>query len=152
MKKRIANFLRKKYLCTLCCTENKLPWANTFYYTFDADNRRLIYVTSDNTHHGRVMQKNPSVAGTIFTPTRFNPSLQGLQFTGQAKMLEGEEADLAKMLYKRDYQHYLIDELPVWEVRLEFARLIDHSLGLFGKVEWRLGETDDENDWENLVS
>ncbi|MBF0786177.1 hypothetical protein E4T80_11970 [Muribacter muris] len=150
MKKRIANFLRKKYLCTLCCTENNQPWANTFYYYFDNDNNRLLYISSDQTLHGRVMKKNPNVAGTIFTPTRFNPSLQGLQFTGQAKMLEGEDAEIAKTLYKRDYQHYLIDELPVWEVRLEFARLIDHSLGLFSTMEWRLGDNDDESEWDNL--
>ncbi len=137
MQKRIFSFIQKKYLCTLCCTQNDLPWANAFYYVFDEDNRRLIYVTGEQTYHSKVMQENPNVAGTIFTPTRFHPSLQGIQFTGKAKCLEGAEYELAKELYKKEYSHELIDKLSIWEVKLDYIRLIDNSLGLFSTVEWK---------------
>ncbi len=140
MQKRITSFIQKKYLCTICCSQHDRPWANAFYYVFDEENHRLIYISSSETHHAQVMLKNPYVAGTIFCPTRFNPSLQGIQFTGIVHLLEGEKATIAKALYKREYQHELIDQLPVWEVSLDYVRMIDHSLGIFGTVEWRLGE------------
>ncbi|MDH2999036.1 hypothetical protein A1D22_04060 [Pasteurellaceae bacterium LFhippo2] len=140
MQKRISNFIAKKYLCTICCSQDNKPWANAFYYVFDEKKLRLIYVSSDKTHHGRVTLENQQVAGTIFTPTRFNPSLQGVQFTGKSKLLNGNDANYARDLYKKEYHHEMIDQLPVWGVSLEYVRMIDHSLGMFGTVEWKLGE------------
>lgn len=140
MKKRIFAFIKKKYLCTICCADNNVPWANTFYYVFDEKNHRLIYVTSETTHHARTMQQNSKVAGTIFTPTRFNPSLQGVQFTGNAKMLSGKAATIARDLYKLEYKHEIIDSLSVWQVTLDYVRMIDHTLGFFSRLEWKIGD------------
>lgn len=140
MQKRIFSFIQKKFLCTLCCTHNNKPWANAFYYVFDEENQRLIYVTGEQTYHSKIMKENPNIAGTIFTPTRFHPSLQGIQFTGKAKLLLGEEAEVAKALYKKEYSHELIDKLSIWEAKLEYVRLIDNSLGLFATLEWKRNE------------
>lgn len=137
MQKRIFSFIKKKYLCTLCCCENGLPWANAFFYVFDEPNRRLIYVTSEQTHHAQIMKNNQNIAGTIFSPTKFSPSLQGIQFTGIATKLDGEEENLARSLYKEAYQHEIIDSLSVWQVSLEYVRMIDHTLGFMNVVEWR---------------
>lgn len=137
MKKRIFAFIKKKYLFTLCCADNNIPWANAFYYVFDEENNRLIYVTSETTHHALTMMKNPQVAGTIFTPTRFNPSLQGVQFTGEAKMLTGKAADIARDLYKLEYKHEIIDTLSVWQVTLDYIRMVDHTLGFYSRLEWK---------------
>lgn len=150
MQKRIVSFIQKKYLCTICCSDNDVPWANAFYYVFDEKKHRLIYVTSNQTHHAKVMRINAQVAGTIFTPTRFNPSLQGVQFTGKAHKLEGEEERIARTLYKKEYSHELIDSLSVWEICLEYVRMIDHSLGFFGTVEWKLGEPE-KHEFDSLV-
>lgn len=140
MQKRIFSFIQKKFLCTLCCTHNNKPRANAFYYVFDEENQRLIYVTGEQTYHSKIMKENPNIAGTIFTPTRFHPSLQGIQFTGKAKLLLGEEAEVAKALYKKEYSHELIDKLSIWEAKLEYVRLIDNSLGLFATLEWKRNE------------
>lgn len=144
MQKRISQFLHKKYLLTIACCEQDTPWANALYYVFDEAHERLIYVTGEQTHHAKVMLNNPRVAGTIFTPTRFYPSLQGVQFTGSAKMLKGKDATYARNLYKTQYKHELIDQLSVWAIELEFVRLLDHSLGLFGKIDWRKGDPEEE--------
>lgn len=140
MQKRIFSLIQKKYLCTLCCSHNNQPWANAFYYVFDEENHRILYVTGEQTYHSKVMKENPHIAGTIFTPTRFHPSLQGVQFTGIAKMLQGSEADVARNLYKKEYSHELIDKLSIWEVQFDYVRLIDNSLGLFATMEWRKGD------------
>lgn len=151
MKKRIFTFIKKKYLCTVCCSDGNQPWANTFYYVFDEDNHRLIYVTSDKTYHAKTMFQNPNVAGTIFSPTRFNPSLQGVQFTGIAKKLEGDEIEKAAELYKKEYKHEVIDKLSVWEISLQYIRMIDHTLGFYGKLEWRVNEPDTVLDFSNYL-
>ncbi len=150
MQKRITSFIQKKYLCTICCSDNDVPWANAFYYVFDEKKHRLIYVTGEQTRHAKVMQTNAQVAGTIFSPTRFNPSLQGIQFTGRARQLKGEEQEIAKTLYKKEYSHDLIDTLSVWEVSLEYVRMIDHTLGFFGTIEWKLGEPE-KHEFDSLV-
>lgn len=144
MQKRLSHFIHKHYLMTLSCSDNDQPWANAFYYVFDEVEHRLIYVTGEQTHHSKVMKKNPNVAGTIFTPTRFNPSLQGVQFVAQARMLEGKDREVGQHLYKKAYQHALIDQLSIWEVRLERVRLIDNSLGLFATINWVRGGENEE--------
>lgn len=145
MQKRIFTFIKKKYLCTLSCVHNGGPWANAFYYVFDQENYRLIYVTGDSTVHSQAMSHNPNVAGTIFAPTRFTPSLQGVQFTGKARKLEGEEQEIARALYKTEYTHELIDKLSMWEVQFDYIRLVDNSLGLFGFVEWKRSDIDNSD-------
>lgn len=151
MQKRLFSFIKKKFLCTLSCSENNQPWSNVFYYIFDEENQRLIYVTSDKTHHAKVMTHNPQVSGTIFSPTKFVPSLQGIQFTGIAKQLFNQDADYARELYKQAYSHSLIEELSVWEVRLEYIRMVDHTLGFYGKLEWRQGEPNTISDLEQIM-
>lgn len=136
----------------MCCTDGKQPWANTFYYVFDEKNYRLIYVTDEKTHHATVMSHNPQVAGTIFSPTRFNPSLQGVQFIGTAQILRGQEAEIAKNLYKKSYQHEIIDTLSVWQVSLHYIKMVDHTLGFYSRLEWRYGakELDEQQKSEAL--
>lgn len=151
MQKRLFAFIKKKFLCTLCCTNDSQPWANVFYYVFDEENHRLLYVTGSQTHHANVMSKNPKIAGTIFSPTKFVPSLQGIQFTGIAKQLFNEDADIARTLYKQAYSHTLIEDLSIWEVRLNYIRMVDHTLGLYGKFEWREGDSDDTTDIKDLL-
>lgn len=152
MQKRLFAFIKKKFLCTLCCAENNQPWANAFYYVFDEANHRLIYVTNEKTHHAQTMQSNSQVAGTIFSPTRFVPSLQGIQFTGKATQLTGDDETRMREFYKQTYSHSLIESLSVWEVRLEYIKMIDHTLGFYGKLEWREGDTDNLDYTHSLES
>ena len=151
MQKRIFSFIKKKYLCTLSCCSNNVPWANTFYYIFDEENQQIIYITSDHTFHSKAMRENPNVAGTIFSETKFNPSLQGVQFTGTAHQLEGEEEAKARILYKQEYQHQIIDTLSIWAVSLEYIRMIDHTLGFLNTIEWRANQNPDEEEIYSLL-
>ncbi|MGY4676855.1 pyridoxamine 5'-phosphate oxidase family protein [Pasteurella sp. P03HT] len=146
MQKRVADFIKKQYLFTLACVDNNMPWANALYYVFDEHLKRLIYVTGEQTQHAQIMSKNPQVAGTIFVPTRFVPSLQGVQFTGKAKQLFGEEAELARLYYEASYSHQLIRQLSIWAVDLDYVRLVDNSLGLFSAIEWRKGQVAEEEE------
>lgn len=146
MHKRVVDFIKKQYLFTLAYTENNLPWANAFYYVFDEKENRLIYITGDQTHHAKVLRNNSRVAGTIFVPTKFVPSLQGVQFTGRSSQLFSTQAEQARALYKTEYSHHLIDQLTVWQVELEYVRLVDNSLGLFSTIEWRKGQVAEETD------
>lgn len=146
MQKRVTDFIKKHYLFTLACVENNTPWANAFYYVFDEHLKRLIYVTGEQTHHAQITNKNPKVAGTIFVPTRFVPSLQGVQFTGTVKQLFGEEAELARLHYETSYSHQLIKQLSIWAVDLDYVRLVDNSLGLFSAIEWRKGQIVEEEE------
>lgn len=140
MQKRILNFIKKHYLCAISCSNNNRPWTNFVYYVFDEELKRLIYITTDTTYHAKVMTKNPHVSGVITIPTKFIPSLQGVQFTGYAQKLVGEDSENARKLFKENNSHYLIDELSVWAIDLEYVKLIDHSLGLYGKLEWHNGK------------
>ncbi|WP_424406578.1 pyridoxamine 5'-phosphate oxidase family protein [Pasteurella sp. PK-2025] len=144
MQKRIVNFIKKHYLCSISCCDGNRPWSNAIYYVFDEKQECLIYITTDSTYHAQVMCQNPYVSGVIAMPTRFIPSLQGVQFTGIAKKLEGEEAEAALRFFKKSFSHHMIDPLSVWAIDLEYIKLTDRSLGLYGKVEWHKGEEYEE--------
>lgn len=151
MQKRIINFIKKHYLCALSCVHHGRPWSLCVYYVFDEKHTRLIYITTDSSYHAQVMRQNPHISGIISVPTRFIPSLQGVQFTGQAKKLIGKEAKLARDAFKQQHSHYLIDQLSVWAVELEYVKLIDHALGLYGKIEWCKGKECEEKE-EDIFS
>ncbi|MDE8034252.1 pyridoxamine 5'-phosphate oxidase family protein [Actinobacillus equuli subsp. equuli] len=150
MQKRIANFLNKKYLCTLSVADDKQPWAVACFYKFDEANCRLIYMSSEQTTHSKILHKNPQVAGTIFSPTRFHSSIQGIQFLGIVNLLSGEEAKIARELYEAEFKPYVDDRLAIWEVKLEQVRLIDNSLGKFGKMEWKKGDPEVRDDFQTI--
>ncbi|MGC7590504.1 pyridoxamine 5'-phosphate oxidase family protein [Bisgaard Taxon 46] len=140
MQKRIVNFIKKHYLCAISCSDNNTPWTNFIYYAFDENAKRLIYISCDSSYHSQVISKNPRISGVITMPTKFIPSLQGVQFTGYAKKLANGDAETARELFKKSHSHYLIDELSVWAIDLEYVKLIDRSLGLYGKLEWHNGK------------
>ncbi|WP_150538344.1 pyridoxamine 5'-phosphate oxidase family protein [Actinobacillus vicugnae] len=150
MQKRIANFLHKKYLCTLSVTENNQPWAFACFYKFDEANCRLLYMSSDQTNHSQIVQRNPQVAGTIFSPTRFHSSIQGIQFLGVVHRLSGEDAQFAKELYQAEFKPYFDETLAIWAVELEQVRLIDNSLGKFGKMEWKKGDPEVRDEFQTV--
>lgn len=150
MQKRIVNFLNKKYLCTLSVAENNQPWSFACFYKFDEAHCRLIYMSSEHTTHAKIMRQNPKVAGTIFSPTRFHSSIQGIQFLGIVNRLTGKDALAAKALYKAEFKSYIEDELAIWEVQLEQVRLIDNSLGKFGKMEWKKGDPEVRDDFQTV--
>lgn len=152
MQKRISNFLRKKYLCTLSAVENDQPWSFACFYKFDEEHTRLLYVSSEKTKHAQILQKNPKVAGTIFSPTRLRMSIQGIQFLGIAKLLRGKEAQLARSLYESDTTPYASDELSIWEVQLDQVRLIDNSLGKFGRMEWKKGDPEVRDEYQTILT
>lgn len=78
-------------------------------------------------------------------PQNLSP-LQGVQFTGRSSQLFSTQAEQARALYKTEYSHHLIDQLTVWQVELEYVRLVDNSLGLFSTIEWRKGQVAEETD------
>lgn len=81
-----------------------------------------------------------------FCSHKICPSLQGVQFTGRSSQLFSTQAEQARALYKTEYSHHLIDQLTVWQVELEYVRLVDNSLGLFSTIEWRKGQVAEETD------
>ncbi|WGE89573.1 pyridoxamine 5'-phosphate oxidase family protein [Actinobacillus arthritidis] len=150
MQRRITNILHKKYLCTISGCENNQPWSFICFYKFDPEYDRLIYLTSNQTKHAQILYKNPCISGTIYTPTRFHSLLQGIQFSGKSYCLEGESAQNARRIYNNAFKPYTDDSLDIWEIQLEQIRLIDHSLGRYGKMEWKKGDPESSDEYQTV--
>lgn len=65
-------------------------------------------------------------------------------------MLKGKAEKTARAMYNTEFKPYINDDLSIWEIRLEQVRLIDHSFGRLGKMEWRRGDPDVRDEFQTV--
>ncbi len=137
MNESINRYLREQYTLTLCTFDHNDPWAAPCFYAFEEHEPALLILTDDSTtQHGRQMQAHSQVAGSIFVPTQDISQLQGIQFLAQAIKLDGEEAIYARSIYNLRFPFAARLISPIWKLRLEQIKYVDHNLGFGHKESW----------------
>lgn len=135
--KSIFEVLEDNTLLTLA-TVNKdgTPHVNTAYFTFD-QNINLYIWTEPSTKHSHNVEKNPSVAVTIFDSREpWGKPHKGLQVFGVCKQLDAKEQEYAFVLYLKRFPK--LQELAetsdditnkfvsrFYKIRVDIIKLID---------------------------
>jgi uncharacterized protein YhbP (UPF0306 family) len=91
---------RNRYL-TLATAENSSPWVATLEYLTD-EALNFYFFSPTETLHARQLQANPKVAVSIYDAQQpeYEPApairISGVQFSGEARMLESPFPDLIR--------------------------------------------------------
>lgn len=138
MKDKIWPFIRSNYVLTICTQSADSLWAASLFYV--ADKERLYVMSDLTTRHGSMMLANNKVSGTIAVPVEDISQIRGLQFTGEIKLLEGEEEEKERVLrfYEKRFPVAKAFSAPLWQINFTELKLTDNSAGFGTKYYWQI--------------
>lgn len=138
----ICAFLKKNHVLTLSTALNNESWCASCFYSFDDEEMTFFLMTELNTRHGKMMMENPKVSGTIAGQPKVVGKIQGLQFSGTARMMEGDLAGSARKIYLRRFPVAIISKAPLWAIEIDIAKFTDNRLGFGTKLHWSRKENE----------
>jgi uncharacterized protein YhbP (UPF0306 family) len=138
MNKTIFQFIKEQTCAGICCVDEAgKPYCFTCFYACNAEKGLLYFKSSKESHHGVLLMKNPSVAGTILPDKLSTFLVKGLQFEGI--LLDGEHpmAKNASVFYHKAKPMALAVPGEVWTVQIDSIKMTDSTLGFGKKIIWQ---------------
>ena len=158
----IESFLNEHHVLSLCTAAlDGTPYAANCYYVFlngaRADDSPgvgapcFVFLSDRKTRHGRELLANSAVAGTVHVeppPTRAGVSqIQGVQFTGRAKLLSdagnpnasplaAEFVERARESYYAKFEYARETPADFWLLELVYLKMTDNSVRFGFKRYW----------------
>jgi uncharacterized protein YhbP (UPF0306 family) len=118
------------------------PRATPVYFAAD-DVLRLIFLSDPDSVHSRNLAASPQTSAAMYPEERNWRKLRGLQMTGQARALDGDEAEAARRAYARRFP--FVAELAsamaasrIYAFSPSWVRLTDNRRGFGFQQEWSL--------------
>lgn len=137
---RILAFIKEHHVLTLATTIDNRPWCSNLFYAYhvlnDQNKLTLIFTSEDHTLHAQQFIQNKIVAGTIVLETTMVGKIQGVQFAGEVKKLEGDDFKHAKSIYIKAFPVALLHKLDLWEIDVNYLKFTDNRLGFGKKLIW----------------
>ena len=136
MDERIINFLKAQTNLTLATSNGDQPYCANCFYACTEDGTGLIFKSKQETEHAQQVLKNPNVAGSILPDKLVLARLQGIQFTGAAHQLTGEELKNAEQLYNKKFSMARAVSGEFWMITLQNIKMTDNIFGIGNKLKW----------------
>lgn len=141
MDQKIIDFISRQTCASICgVDENGNPLCFTCFYSFSSQNAWIIFKSSMDTAHARILQKNPSVAGTILPDKLEKHHLRGIQFEGSMLALDSHRAEQAAAYYYKKFPLALAIKGKIEIVQLNRVKFTDNQLGFGKKIIWERKE------------
>ena len=134
--KRITSFIHKHHIFALATVADGKPWTATCFYTYLQEQNLFIFTSGHETLHAKQMLENPQVAGNIALETKIIGKIQGLQFSGQVRELQGKELQMGKLAYIKRFPVAAVMETVLWGLAPEMFKFTDNKLGFGRKLYW----------------
>ena len=130
---KIASFIASHHVMSLATSDGETLSVCSLFFVYDEETLSFIVASSDETQHIQNIQIKNSVAGNILLETEKIGEIKGLQFRGDFFELEGTQ--LKKEYFKRF--PYALALLPkLWQIKINYFKLTDNSLGFGKKIIW----------------
>ena len=136
---KIIAFLKKHHVMTLSTCVDQQPWCANCFYAFNPENMSLIFTSDFETRHIKEAMQNCKVAGNVVLETSVVGKIQGIQFSGELSLPEGEEAKLVDSIYLKRFPFAVLMNTNLWELRIDYAKMTDNRLGFGKKLIWERG-------------
>ncbi len=88
----ISRWLAKQHVVTWCVQQEGELWCANAFYLFDAQKVAFYILTEEKTRHAQMSGPQAAVAGTVNGQPKTVALIRGMQFKGEIRRLEGEEA------------------------------------------------------------
>ena len=136
-------FLKKHHVMTLSTCVDQQPWCANCFYAFSEEKMSLIFTSDFETRHIKEIIQNSRVAGSIVLETSVIGKIQGIQFSGDLFLVNGNEAKQTITVYLKRFPFATLMNTTLWELRIDYAKMTDNRLGFGKKLIWeREGETE----------
>ncbi|WP_426575763.1 YhbP family protein [Xenorhabdus stockiae] len=133
----ISQYITNQHVFTLCTSSPQDLWCASCFYLFDAEKMVLWFMTEADTRHGKIMQENAIVAGTIAEQTHNISQIKGIQFRGEVVALTGKDETIARAAYCHQFPVAITAKTPIWQLNLNEIKMVDNSLGFGKKLYWQ---------------
>lgn len=98
----IRDFLTTAQLMHLGTTHGGKPWVTPVYFAADIE-LNLYWLSRRNRRHSIEIGNNSHVGGSIVIPVNYGEKVRGLQFEGEARQLDGQDADAGRNIYSSKF-------------------------------------------------
>lgn len=132
----ISRWLAKQHVVSWCVANEGELWCANAFYVYDPQRVAFYLLSEETTRHGQMTGKQAPVAGTVNGQPKTVALIRGVQFKGEIRLLEGDEAAEKRGLYVRRFQVARVLSAPVWELRLDELKFTDNTLGFGKKLHW----------------
>lgn len=133
----IRSFIGEQSCATVAVADEQgHPYCFNCFYTLDAQHALLIFKSSEDPHHSRLLRRNPVVAGTIL-PDKINKlRIMGAQFEGMLLDEKDPLAAGASSAYHQQHPYALVMPGSIWTIRIDHIKMTDNKLGIGNKLNW----------------
>ena len=136
----MVTFLKKHHVMTLSTCLGEQPWCANCFYAFGEEKMVLVFTSSPETRHIQEVLQNSKVAGSVVLETSVVGKIQGIQFSGELLLSEGEEAGEISALYLKRFPFTVLMNTTLWKLRIDYAKMTDNRLGFGEKLIWERNE------------
>lgn len=133
---RIIRFMKKHHVMTLATAKDNKPYCCSCFYVYNGKENSFIVTSDNDTRHVKEVIDQPFISGAIALETTMVGKIQGIQFTGTMKLIDGEELKRAKLLYLKRFPVAAFSELVLWRIIPDFLKYTDNRLGFGKKMIW----------------
>jgi uncharacterized protein len=133
---KMITFLKKHHVMTLSTCFSQQPWCANCFYAFSEEKMILVFTSNPETRHIQEVLQNSKVAGSVVLETSIVGKIQGIQFSGELILSEGEEAEEVNSLYLKRFPFTVLMNTTLWKFRIDYAKMTDNRLGFGKKLIW----------------
>lgn len=137
----IWQYIEDNWVVSFTTQQGEILWTANAFYIVESETVSLIILSSTTTEHGKMLLQNPIVSGTISNQEKDVAQLKGLQFSGEMKPLQGEQAEQAFQNYCERFPIAQKMKETVWQLRFTRLKYTDNSLGFGTKLYWDASRT-----------
>jgi len=131
---KVFAYLTEHHVLTIASTHEDDLWCASCFYVFSPEQRSFFIMTETTTRHGELMSASTRIAGTVADQTANVAKIRGFQFSGTARVLEGEERSRARSLYCKRFPVALAARAPIWQLHIGYGKFTDNTLGFGTKI------------------
>ena len=136
-QKIITSFIHKHHIFTLATSNDNKPYTCTCFYIYLDEPNLFTFTSGHTTKHINDVQKQNYVAGAVALETTMIGKIQGIQFTGYMRKLEGEELKIANKAYLKKFPIARLKETILWGIEPDFIKMTHNRLGFGKKLIWK---------------
>lgn len=137
MTEPIIQFVETQTCASICVVGNdNSPYCFSAYYAFSATDGLLHFKSSPDTTHGKMIEQNPNVAGTILPDRLVKLTTKGIQFTGEILQENDLQKKAAANSYYKKFPMAIAVPGQVYTIQIDTIKMTDSTLGFGKKIHW----------------
>jgi len=131
----ILQFISSNNIASVCCSDENKPHCFNCFYSVLEEEGCIVFKSSEDTKHIKILTKNNLIAGTIIAPDISLTKIEGIQFEGVNLEKNNIAFKAAKSYYLR-YPFAITVPGKLWILELHSIKYTNTTNGIKNKLEW----------------